>query len=140
MFKSCATILAAVTLIALPAKATAPEQIRYRVALKMFDGPTLPKASDRITTIGKPAQFVAGDKHEYFQLVATPTAHDRVHIDSSLIQWTPTGLMKDGEILDAIVDAKPSIIILGRYDATSKSLQPMRVEVSITRVAGAAKP
>lgn len=134
MLKSFTVVLAGITLIALPAKATAPEQIRYRVALKLVDGPALPKAPDRIAVSGKPAQFVAGDAREFFQLVATPTAQDRFQIDSSLIQWTPDGLMKDGEMMEATAGAQPSIIILGRYDAVSKSLQPMRIEVSISRM------
>lgn len=134
MLKSLTAVLAGITLITLPANATAPELIRYRVALKVIDGSAPARTPDRITTTGKPAQFMAGDKHEFFQLVATPTAHDRFHIESSLIQWTPAGLMKDGDMIEAMVGAKPSIIILGRYDAASRSLQPMRIEVSINRV------
>ncbi|MEY2927244.1 MAG: hypothetical protein RL367_1721 [Pseudomonadota bacterium] len=139
MIKSFAAIAAGTVLAAIPVAATSllPSPVspaRYSVAIKVFDGGKLTASPNRTIKAGEPAQFVSGNNREYFQLVATPTAPDRFHLNSNLVQWTPAGLMNDAETLETGVNGKPAIIILGKYDAKSGKLRPLRIEVSINRV------
>jgi hypothetical protein len=136
MIKSIAVILTSAAMATMPLSATLPETPRYKVTMKLFDGTKLMASPSRIVKNGEHAQFVNGNKHQYFQLVATSTSPDMFHLNSNLVQWTPTGLMNDGEVLDAPVGGKPSIIILGKHDAKSGKLLPMRMEISISRVGG----
>ncbi len=134
MIKPVATFLACAALVAIPATATTPVSSHYNVTMKVYDGGVLTASPSLITKSGEPAQFVKGEPHQYFQLVATPTAHDRFHLNSNLVQWTPKGLMNDGETLEAVVGGEPSIIVLGKYSSKTGQLHPLRIEVSINKV------
>jgi hypothetical protein len=134
MIKSIAAILTCAAIAAVPLAARVPETPLYRVSMKLFDGTKLSASPSLITKRGEQAQFMTGDQLQYFHLVATSSGPNKFHLNSNLVQWTPTGLMKDGEVLEVATDGKPAVIILGKYDAKSGKLLPMRIEVSISPV------
>jgi hypothetical protein len=134
-FRSLPALLAAVVMAAPSFASAPPAPVRqYWVSLKIFDGERLIGQPNLTTYAEEAATFVSRDKARSLEVIAFPKRDGSVHVNASLLRWTPKGLIGNDQAAILASDGEPAMLTLDDFATTGRMSAGYRIEVKVQPV------